>query len=293
MRRRVGRYILIVVVFAAAAAAVRVGLLYRQESDEPGEQGPDPGPFRIATYNINYGNERLGLVVEAIRESKADVVAVQEVPPLAAAFLTGQLEIEYPHTAFEQPEGQYAGKGFGVLSKTPIEQTRFLPPEHGRCGVQIADVKLGGRLLRVVNVHLQPIPVFDARSALDLLKAVREAEGVHRAEIAWIYDAAVDKSSLDPGAAIVILGDFNSMSSFAAPTFLRAHGFTDSFAAVTADADEHPSWEWPTRTGRLRARIDYIWHNGALRTTASRTIHNDSSDHFLVVSELAFNTRAE
>lgn len=284
------RQIGLLVLVAAAAVAIRLGLFPKTGPDKPETQA---AVFRVATYNINYGNQRLDLVVEAIGESDADVVALQEVTDRSEAYVREHLGAEYPHMVFQGRPGAWAAQGFGLISKDPIGKAEYLPPEHGLFGVQLVEVDVGGRPVCFANVHLQPVRVHEARNMGDLLRAVLAAEDIHRAEIAWVHEALAVKSGLDAGAPTVILGDFNSMSAFAAPTFLREHGLTDSFAAVTDDADAQPSWEWPTRAGRLRARIDYIWHNAALRTVASRIIRNDSSDHFLVVSELEFDTTAE
>jgi endonuclease/exonuclease/phosphatase family metal-dependent hydrolase len=289
MMRRL-RQIGLLILVAAAAVVIRLGLFPRTGTDTT---GGGPTMLRVATYNINYGNERLDLVVDAVRESNADVVAFQEVTDESEAYLREHLGADYPHVAFEDRPGPRPAQGFGLLSKWPIAKTEHLPPEHGRFGLQIVDVQLGERIVRVVNVHLQPIRVFEARGPLDFFKAYRETETIHAAEIAWLFEAIDAKSGLDAGRPTIILGDFNSLSAFVAPTFLREHGFADSFAAVTDDADQHPSWEWPTRAGAIRARIDYIWHGAAFETVESRIIRNDSSDHFLVVSELRLKAEAK
>ena len=302
MLRRL-RQIALLIVVAAAAVVIRLGLFPRTASDDAAKPEAKAATFRVATYNINYGNARLDLVVEAIRESAADVVALQEVTDQSEPYLREQLGAEYPHMAFQGRPGPYAAQGFGLLSKLPIAKADYLPPEHGLFGMQLVEVEFAGRRVRFVNVHLQPVRHSDVTGPISMVKAVKDAETIHAAEIAWIHaacgatrsvaDATDGKSGLDPGVPTVILGDFNSMSSFAAPTFLRANGYTDSFAAVTADADDHPSWEWPTRYGRLRARIDYIFHDAAFETRASRIIANESSDHFLVVSELELRANAD
>ncbi|MBN1916269.1 MAG: endonuclease/exonuclease/phosphatase family protein [Verrucomicrobia bacterium] len=284
--RQIGLLILV----ATAAVAVRLGLFPKKTSEEAEAQALT---VRVATYNINYANQRLDLVVKAIGESQADVVALQEMADKSEAYLREQLGTDYPHMTFDGWPGLYAAQGFGLISKHPITKADYMPPEHGLFGVQLVEVDMAGQPMRFVNVHLQPVHVLDTHGPFDLLKALRSAEDIHTAEIAWIHGAADGKSGCDPKMPTVILGDFNSMSWFAAPTFLRAHGYTDSFAATVDEADTHPSWNWPTRYGQLRARIDYIFHDGAFATRASGIITNDSSDHFLVVSELELGANTD
>ena len=82
------------------------------------------------------------------------------------------------------------------------------------------------------------------------------------------------------------MGDFNSLPSFAAPAFLREYGLVDSFASKHADADKHPTWEWPLASGKISLRIDYIFHDATLETEFSQVSSAKASDHFLLTSRL-------
>ena len=68
---------------------------------------------------------------------------------------------------------------------------------------------------------------------------------------------------------------------------LRQRGYRDSFAAVNENPDDWATWRWDLGGHPLAMRIDFIFHDDALDTIASRIITNESSDHSLVVSELA------
>lgn len=101
-------------------------------------------------------------------------------------------------------------------------------------------------------------------------------------QIGHIYEHLSDKMPA------IILGDFNSGSTFCAPEFLKARGFTDSFSSVTENADEHFTWHWPHEGVDWRFRLDYIFHRGGgIRTLESRIVPTEASDHYLVISTLA------
>jgi endonuclease/exonuclease/phosphatase (EEP) superfamily protein YafD len=268
--------------FAVACVLLGAALIVKAWREHSDKRAATDAPFRVATYNICHDNRDLALAVEAIRQSGADVVALQETSARSEAYVRDHLGQEYPHMVFHGGGGKYLAEQFGILSKHPVVRTTFLEPEHGLFGAQIADVRIDGRCVAIVNVHLNPLRLRSVRGPMGLMEAVRTAEAAHAAEIRRIHAA------LDPGMPTVILGDFNSMSPFAAPRFLREHGFTDSFAVVVEDPDAHATWNWPTRFAHLRARIDYIFHSSAFETRESRVIANDSSDHSLLVSELAW-----
>ena len=84
----------------------------------------------------------------------------------------------------------------------------------------------------------------------------------------------------------IILGDFNSISSFNAPQRLASLGLIDAYARIHDDADTHPTWTWPTRPLPLALRIDYIFHTRHFKTAESEIVRREGSDHFLVFAVL-------
>lgn len=245
--------------------------------------GHDATAFTIATLNVNWGNVNLPAIVSAIREADADLVALQETNEESQAWLQDELAPRYPDMLFHDPQEFPAG-GFGFLSKAPVIRHTYVPREHGLFGTWIAEVELGGRVVPVVNVHLQP-PVFRREATpLDLLGALGEAEAVRAREIDKIV------AQLPPDRPAIILGDFNSLSTFAAPRHLIETGYVDSFASVHTDPDRHATWRWPMRFGTASFRIDYIFHAPALETQESRIVSTAGADHDLLVSRLRWRT---
>lgn len=244
----------------------------------------EPATLRVATYNINWGNADLPAVARTIRQSRAALVCLQETTPRSERFLRRQLAKEFPHVQFTGHQGRYAAERLGFLSKHPLSDLKFVPPAAGLFGAYFATVRVGGVSARVANVHLSPFLVRRGGVA-GALRAFFAVEDIHKKEIAAVFAA------LDPQRPTIIAGDFNSPAALAAPAFLKARGFTDSFASVTQAADGHPTWHWPLGDGELRFRIDYVFHTRHFKTQSSAILPSAASDHYLLVSELALPPR--
>ena len=241
-----------------------------------------PRSLRFATYNINWGNKYGDQVLEAIAEAKADVLFLQETTLQSEAFLQPRLSGWYPHFYVAGHEGQYAAERYAFASRIPLQDVRFTPPKNGLFGWFSAQCDLAGMQITLINVHLTPLTVLPDSEAGSggIMSALNATEAKHVAEIEAIC------AKLDAKQPTIVAGDFNSLSTFAAPSRLRALGFIDSFASVHDDAEAHPTWFWPTRPLPLRARIDYIFHTAHVRTTTSEVVIRNGSDHFLLVSEV-------
>jgi endonuclease/exonuclease/phosphatase family metal-dependent hydrolase len=131
-----------------------------------------------------------------------------------------------------------------------------------------------------VNVHLTPVVLKQGDRFAAVMDALSDAEAKHKVEI-----TAVTKG-LDLDKPTIVLGDFNSISSFIAPKTLADMGMVDSFTSVVANPDTHATWTWPTRPLPISLRIDYIFHTKHFSTKESEIIRREGSDHSLVVSEL-------
>jgi vancomycin resistance protein VanJ len=236
--------------------------------------------FKVATFNINWGNPDLPEIARRIAAADADVVAVQEMNDQSDRYLRRQLGKTYPHFHYRGPEGRYAAGGFGFLSKHPLTDLKYLPPKAGLFGVWTCEVQVAGRPVQLVNVHLTPFMLPEEGGALAAWRLFGKVEDIHAEEIKQVG------SVLAKDEATIVLGDFNSPSTFAAPQYLVKRGLTDSFAAVTKNADEHPTWHWPWGKTELKFRLDYIFHTDGIKTLESRIVKTGASDHNLVVSKL-------
>lgn len=260
------------------AGVFAVAFLLGQQSACAGEK------FRVATFNINYGNVDLGDIVRTIKQASADVICLQETTNAyrndSETRLKQQFRKSHPYIYFVGHKGRYAAERFGFASKYPLTRLRFVPPVHGLFGTYFATVKLPAGDVRIANVHLSPFQVGRGSNAVGVFKAISAVESRHKLEIETVG------RDLDSNVPTIVCGDFNSMSTFVAPRALTALGFQDSFASVTESPDSHPTWKWPIKGMPVQFRIDYIFHSSHFKTATSKVLPTVGSDHSLLVSEM-------
>lgn len=238
--------------------------------------------FRVATFNVNYGNTRGDEVLRAVNTASPDVLCLQETTLQSEGFLSKHLATTYPEFRAIGHEEKYYAERFVFASKLMPRDITFNPPKAGLFGSYATTYTIGNKDVRIVNVHLTPFGIPADGGLLEAMAAVSKVEEQHAAEITAILN------SIDPAVPTIICGDFNSLSTFKAPKMLAESGFTDSFAAVHDEPDKHVTWEWPTRPLPLRLRIDYVFHSSHFETVESTVVERTGSDHFLLVSELKF-----
>lgn len=237
--------------------------------------------LRIATYNLNWGNRRGDQVLDAISTAKPDLICFQETTLQSEQFLRDKLSTAYPHFAAVGHQGRYAAERFAFASKLPLTDVKFTPPDAGLFGFCTATIVVGDVSVHIINVHLTPVMLQRGDRIAAAMTALSDTETIHESEIVAIANI------LDPARPTIVLGDFNSISTFIAPSTLMKMGLVDSFAAVNIDADAQPTWTWPTRPLPISLRIDYIFHTSHFSTGESTIVRREGSDHALVVSELS------
>jgi endonuclease/exonuclease/phosphatase (EEP) superfamily protein YafD len=240
---------------------------------------------RTATYNVNWGNPGDQRFLDAILTSNADVVFLQETTSQSERFLKWQLlKASYPYFHATGHDGRFAAERFAFASKIPLQEVAFTPPDKGLFGFYSASCDLGGTRTTLINVHLTPFGVQRGSDILQMITTVCDTERTHAAEIGDVC------KRLNAKRPTIVAGDFNSISTFVAPSQLRKAGLIDSFAATHDNAAAHPTWSWYFPTWplplALRCRIDYIFHTNHFCTIRSDVIESGGSDHFLLVSEL-------
>jgi len=239
--------------------------------------------LRVATFNINWGNPNLPDIHRAIVAADADVVCLQETNQRSEQFLRHHFQQKYPNIVFQGHQGRYAAERFGIMSKLPLTDVQYVPPVHGLFGTLYCSVLFNERPIRIANAHLSPFGARRGAGFRQVLAAISAVETVHVKEIATLSE------SLNLTRPTLVCGDFNSLSTFAAPKHLLQLGLTDSFAAVTEMADSQPTWRWPVGKVHVQFRIDYVFHSNHFKTATSTIIPTTGSDHFLVVTEVTLN----
>ena len=246
--------------------------------------------FRVATYNIHYDNFDSDQLIAAVVAADADVICFQEASDRTMDVIRDRLANRLPHIS---RAGQY-----GFASRNPPANVTLDRSERFRA----ATFDCGGRSIRVVNTHLTPIALPKKPNLVQVMGALANSDQAHMAEVDNLL------SNVNLNSPTVILGDFNALSQAKVIRKLRSLRLIDSLASIVPAADRQFTWDWQTmlkiearkyNRGSLGVinsgesldvglRIDYIFHTDHFKTTDSKVIRRDGSDHFLVVSELAW-----
>ena len=268
---------------AAATFLLNYGgfFLPRSARAEPAAQ-----PLHFLTYNIHAEDVQFQPILDVIKATKADVVALQEVSPAMAKVLAEQLKAEYPYQALH-PNFVNPIFGQGVLSRYPIVEDEYWVISLGHQRVKI---DRNGEPLVLYNTH--PVHPFRFREGevFDMQPHQREVQTVLR------------RVALETGA-ILIAGDFN-MSDQATDYARLTEHFHDTYREVgwglgLTFPDFTSSAAQPVKTpifsamGRPVVRIDFIFHSDALRPLSAQVWPTSGgSDHRPVLAEFVAATES-
>ncbi len=240
-------------------------------------------PLRFLTYNVHAETADVRSMLDVILAADADVVALQEVSPAMAEALAVHLVDRYPYQALH-PNFVNPIWGQGVLSRYPIVEDEYWVISLGHQRVKID--RLGTPLV-LYNTHpVHPFLLEEGR-LFDPQPHQREVQEVLR------------RAALDQGE-ILIAGDFN-MTDQASDYARLAAQFDDTYREVGWGL----GWTFPDFTllkarpaktaifsavGRPVVRIDFIFHNRALRPMSARVWPTSGgSDHRPIVAEFVDN----
>lgn len=234
-----------------------------------------PVTLRVMSYNIHHGeglDGKLDLerIARVIRESRADVVGLQEVDrgvartqkrdlPAELAKLTG-MQVAFAKNIAHQG-GDY---GTAVLSRFPITRADHFPLKMIGQGEQ--------RGLQQVRLDVRGREVFFLNTHLDHRREPAERE--HSAgEIRTLVAAAGD-------TPLILVGDLNARPESTAIGILRQF-LTDAWSVV----GRGPGYTIPVK--KPTQRIDYIWVTAAtIEPVSMEVLHSEASDHLPIVAEL-------
>jgi len=122
--------------------------------------------MRIATYNVNGIAARLPRLLEWLEETRPDIVCLQEIKCVDAAFPVAAVEAAGYHALVR---GQKGFHGVAILSRAPaIEVIRILPGDEADEQARYLEADIEG--LRVASIYLpngnpQPGPKFEYKLA--------------------------------------------------------------------------------------------------------------------------------
>lgn len=264
------------------------------------EEGRDKGPvtFSIATFNVNWGlclmgfeSRRTRTVLDAILQSDADVVCLQETHPGWEIYFTKHLDEKYPYRIWCHHTNQNINRhlkipssagGMSVLSKFAINEICNVKPSvNGSMfpflffAVSIPNQKP----LFVANVHLRP-PIGSDHS-LSLI-SLFSSKKIRKEELKCILQ------NLCIVSPDVICGDYNEgYKGGGIHSIIRKYGYTDALPLF--NKTQH-TWKWPLKLGiSLKAAYDHIVFDpkrlNVLDTKAYSKYAGAGSDHAPVVGK--------
>lgn len=251
--------------------------------------------LRLMTYNIAHGRglslyqgfhgekrlrKNLGLIGEIIAQSRADVVALQEVDEDShwnkgldqLALL--QADCGLPHALYginnRRSGEKHLNYGNGILSRHPIHHWRNNPfgdASLGEKGFLYAELDIAGHHLPLINLHLD----YKSRK-----KRITQIEQV----IAFITDQPPPKGR--ERLAPIICGDFNSRSQPLGDAV--SHLFR--FVQYHGDYQIYPQRARTFPTHLPSKGIDFILVPAPYEVTHAEVIRAFASDHLPVVVEI-------
>jgi vancomycin resistance protein VanJ len=263
-------------IVTAVVLAVVVGLRFGDDWVSGGAPSPGAaGGLELITWNLEVGATSAAASVEFLRARDADIVALQELQPEAAAAIEADpaLVSRYPYRALNPRRDVL---GLGILSRVPIIDSTFeLDP-----AVQEARLDLGGgRTIALINAH----PMHAEMQLLANLPVGLDST-IRNADLELIrgrIDVLVEQ-----GLPVVLLGDLNTASS--EPAFDR---FVDGLRDVHAEVGFGTGWTWrPSRLEFLGfglVRIDHVIVSPEITPLSIGGACPPVGDHCLVSARVA------
>lgn len=260
---------------AGVAGVVALGQVFGPMGLCLGHPQEGAAALRIASYNVEKFDASPEAVARTIRGLNADVVCLQE------ASLWTDLKLPARFRASIGGYRVYAQDGMTVLSRFPIlrAETRNFPQAGVPTGWNVQELTLdvGGRPLRVVNVHMIP-QSYQRDPHLPQLRPLARIEAVRRYRGAMVEEI-VRRVRAAPGS-VAVCGDFNQQPY--GPNYRRlSSAMDDAFRATGTGFGYTETSTTPVK------RIDYVWTHG-LRALRTRVASARTSDHRPLVADLAF-----
>jgi endonuclease/exonuclease/phosphatase (EEP) superfamily protein YafD len=266
------------VIASLAPAAAFIGF-YRQRLVSKPSGESDMPRLRVMTLNVLCRDRSAAKTVEAIRESDADVVMLQEVLPAMGRALAKALVDDYPYQAIHPA---YRARGTAVLSRIPLEYERKLLLSADGWYCQEVRICWSGRPIVMFNVHLMsPLKLFPRRGERHYDERTRTAE----------MQLLIERLQALEGFDVIVAGDFNmtdqsrdfrAIRAQARDAFIDAgSGFGFTYPAGTPHAKH-----WHERLAPPVLRLDHVFYRGRLRARSASVGPNGDSDHYSVIVDL-------
>ncbi len=249
----------------------------------PASAATPPGlQIKILTYNIHSEADALDPVITLIRDSGADIVALQEVSTKAAERFAQEFAAQYPYQALHAVADDPI-IGQGIFSRYPLLSDEYwrnerLPVKLGHLEVQI---EADGTRFVLYNAHpIHPI--------------LKEGHLFYTDLRSQEIDSVLERASRNTGP-VIIVGDFNMTDQCDSYRRITA-SFTDTYREVGWGLGfTFPDFSsGSVALGGIRlpsippvVRLDYIFHNSAVHGLEARVWPTSGgSDHRPVFARL-------
>lgn len=258
-------FVRLLLVPPALAFLLTYGALFLPRSPQAPEAAPR---FSLMTFNLLRNNDEYDLKIDLMRDSGADVIALQELTIAMQTRIAEDLADDYPHQALHP--NSYAGQG--ILSRYAITEDDYWQHDwlpnylgHQRTVIQLAD----DQPVTIYNLH--PIhpgmtgQLFDARTRGEDL------------------EAALVRARAERGP-VILTGDFNLTDTTADYARIRQN-FQDAWYA----AGFGMGFTFPHNTKLPPLlRLDYVFYSDGIQplTTDIQQAYA-GSDHFPLMVTLA------
>lgn len=230
----------------------------------------------LMTYNVLGSNEQTAQVINAIRASGADVIALQELNPVVARAVQRDLAAEYPYQVLNPQPGV---TGMGTLSRYPLHATGVVLEGTWVGAPQVLELKWEETKSSVVNFHAIP-PGAGANGSFRLSERERQMQALVTLaqEQKMPFVALGDLNATDLSTAYAIV-----TQELIDPWHLAGSGFGHTFPGAPASN--------AILTLRWLARIDYIFLSEHWQVVSARIGPWDgASDHRPVIAEVALSS---
>jgi len=241
--------------------------------------------FRVATFNIWNHSVDLAQIVEVIKTTQADVIALQEITEVQRAQILAGLQHDFPHHHISQ---EIFGGTTALFSKHPLVNIKELDIQVDRPAI-VADLLWGETRLTVVSAHLNPS--FWARWRQPWHKVPGNYHQYIKdqgAQVESILTELDQRSESGTGASATFLAcDCNSQETASTNRRLRR---TLQEALQTAGWQLGETGDQNLRFERDISHIDYVWFSGhaTLNAVYRGSVASDS-DHDPVIADFVLN----
>jgi vancomycin resistance protein VanJ len=253
-------------------------------------EAADDATLRVVTFNVWGDNPDLTQVEGWLRDTNADLVLTQEIPPAWAGGSVPILNESYPHQAVQPADIRYWGNG--TWSRYPIVSAENFDLEDDGTPTQSRIVvEFEGRQVAVYNVHLYMPTGETPQITLPInnpyLNLVLKYDDTARnGQIRRLTERLKDEP-----LPFIVAGDFNMSDQadvYRDLAALMRDSYREAGRGLGTSWPAAQSLGFPALLPPL-VRIDYIWHSDHFRTIEATRGPYLGSDHLPVQALLALD----